>query len=133
MEEFIEKLISRLEELYARNDKTKKTAYEERDWEKFDLFTHRCEGIYSAIEIVKQEAEQYNNGWIPCSSGVLPKHSNSYCVTKMCENEGSPIYETCHEIFWTNDNKWDCERDEDCKWRVIAWKEKDKSYQSKGE
>ena len=26
-----------------------------------------------AIEIVKQEAEQYNNGWIPCSSGNKPK------------------------------------------------------------
>ena len=24
-------------------------------------------GISDAIEIVKQEAEQYNNGWIPCS------------------------------------------------------------------
>ena len=86
-----------------------------------------------AIEIVKQEAEQYNNGWIPCSSGVLPKRSNSYCVTKMCENDENPIYETCHEIFWTIDNKWDCERDEDCEWRVIAWKEKDKPYQPKGE
>ena len=40
-----------------------------------------------AIEIVKQEVEQYNNGWIPCSSGVLPKRPNSYCVTKMCETE----------------------------------------------
>ena len=89
--------------------------------------------LHKAIEIVKQEAEQYNNGWIPCSSGVLPKRSNSYCVTKMCENDGNPIYETCHEIFWTNDNKWDCERDEDYEWRVIAWKEKDKPYQPKGE
>ena len=26
-----------------------------------------------AIEIVKQEAEQYNNGWIPCSSVNKPK------------------------------------------------------------
>ena len=39
------------------------------------------------IEIVKQEAEKYNNGWIPCSSGVLPKCPNSYYVTKMCETE----------------------------------------------
>ena len=93
-----------------------------------------------SIEIVKKEAEKFgtdtnvgSNGWIPCSSGVLPKRPNSYCVTKMCENDGNPIYETCHEIFWTNDNKWDCERDEDCEWRVIAWKEKDKPYQPKGE
>ena len=89
--------------------------------------------VKECIDTVREIAEQYNNGWIPCSSGVLPKRSNSYCVTKMCENDGNPIYETCHEIFWTNDNKWDCERDEDYEWRVIAWKEKDKPYQPKGE
>ena len=30
-----------------------------------------------AIEIVKQEAEQYNNGWIPCSER-LPEVSGEY-------------------------------------------------------
>lgn len=34
-----------------------------------------------AIEIVKQEAGQYNNGWIPCSGCVDCKH-------KECENYG---------------------------------------------
>ena len=36
---------------------------------------------YKAIEIVKQEAEQYNNGWIPCSGCIDCKH-------KECENYG---------------------------------------------
>ena len=90
-------------------------------------------GLIIAKEAVQEVVEEYNNGWIPCSSGVLPKRSNSYCVTKMFENDGNPIYETCHEIFYTIDNKWDCERDEDYEWRVIAWKEKDKPYQPKGE
>ena len=117
MNKEFEKIIEKLEEL--------KLADEEK--------LRYANGVANSIAIVKQEAEQYNNGWIPCSSVVLPKRSNSYCVTKMCENDGNPIYETCHEIFWTNDNKWDCERDEDCEWRVIAWKEKDKPYQPKGE
>lgn len=34
-----------------------------------------------AIEIVKQEAEQYNNGWIPCSGCADCEH-------KECENYG---------------------------------------------
>ena len=29
--------------------------------------------VKECMEIVKQEAEQYNNGWIPCSSGVMPR------------------------------------------------------------
>lgn len=52
-------IVEKLEELYDRNDKTKKMAYEEQDWERFDLFTYRNEGIYNAINIVKQEI---NNG-----------------------------------------------------------------------
>ena len=82
---------------------------------------------------VKVNMTQLNNdGWIPCEI-ELPKVSNSYLVTKMCENEDNPIYETAHEIFWTNDGKWDCERDEYCEWKVIAWQNKFAPYQPKGE
>ena len=61
MKEFIEKLIGRLEEVYNRNDKVKKEAYEEQDWERFGFFTHRNEGIYIAISIINQLAEEYIN------------------------------------------------------------------------
>ena len=103
------------------------------DCEAYNKEKHHCPKFCKVITEAVKEIEENHNGWISCNSGVLPKRSNSYCVTKMCENDGNPIYETCHEIFWTNDNKWDCERDEDCEWRVIAWKEKDKPYQPKGE
>jgi len=59
MKEFIEKLIGRLEELYNSNDKMKKKAYEEQDWENFELFTHGNEGVKESIEIVNQLAEEY--------------------------------------------------------------------------
>lgn len=135
MNKVFEKIIEQLEEykyenLVERNSEQMQHCKQAGDCEMRDCTLCVFD---KAIEIVKQEAEQYDNGWIQCSSGILPKRSNSYCVTKICENDGNPIYETCHEIFWTNDNKWDCERDEDCEWRVIAWKEKDKPYQPKGE
>lgn len=80
-----------------------------------------------------QYTQMKNNGdWIPCSER-LPKIPNSYLVTKMCENDGNPIYDVAHEIFWTRDEKWDCERDEDCEWKVIAWQNKLAPYQPKGE
>ena len=38
-------------------------------------------GLKQSIEIVKQEAEKYNNGWIPCSGCADCEH-------KECENYG---------------------------------------------
>lgn len=35
----------------------------------------RVFGLKRAIEIVKQEAEQYNNGWIPCSERLPEKYN----------------------------------------------------------
>ncbi len=69
----IEKILERLAELYDRNDRQKKTAYEEQDWEKFDLFMHRNEGVYSALAIVQEVAK--DGGWIPCSER-LPDTTN---------------------------------------------------------
>ena len=115
MKEFVKKLIGRLEEVTHDNPMITRNYILRKD----------------AISIVNQLAEEYNNGWIPCEK-ELPKIPNSYLVTKMCENDGNRIYETAHEIFWTSDGKWDCERDEDCEWKVIAWRKKLAPYQ-KGE
>ena len=130
MNEIFEKIIEKLKEEKMSYFLTiANTGDEKLDY----TYEQVGDALDKAIEIVKQEADQYKGGWIPCSSGVLPKRSNLYCVTKMCGNDENPIYETCHEIFWAYNNKWDCERDEDCEWRVIAWKEKEKPYQPNGE
>lgn len=82
MKEFVDKLISRLEEIYNRNNKLKKEAYEEQEWERFDFFTHRNEGIYIAMAIINKLAEEYNNDWISCSER-LPQESEP--VGTLCE------------------------------------------------
>lgn len=82
MKEFVNKLIGRLEEIYDRNDKAKKEAYEEQEWERFDFFTHRNEGIYIAMAIINKLAEEYNNDWISCSER-LPQESEP--VGTLCE------------------------------------------------
>ena len=38
--------------------------------------------VDDAIEIVKQEAEQYNNGWIPCSEQLPKEDEKVYISTK---------------------------------------------------
>ena len=72
------------------------------------------------IDIVKQEAEQYNNGWIPCSSGVMPRANGWYLVTNYLG--------VVQEQRWTS-NHWEKLRDE----AVLAWRELPLPYQPNGE
>ena len=89
MKDFIEKLIERLEEIYNRNDKAKKEAYEEREWEYFDLFMHRNEGVYTSISIANQLAEEYINTSTDTSSernkALDSLHKKILSNPKMCE------------------------------------------------
>ena len=57
-------------------------------------------GISRAIEIVKQEAEQYNNGWIPVEEELPKDGDNRYymCIVENHE-EDPPMY---------------CQYDEEC-------------------
>ena len=72
------------------------------------------------IDIVKQEAEQYNNGWIPCSSGVMPRANGWYLVTNYLG--------VVQEQRWSA-NHWEKLRDE----AVLAWRELPLPYQPNGE
>ena len=138
MKQFIDNLNSSFEEQKTKYREIRKNTYCRRtemddcDSCRADHYLDaRLEGINKAKEIVNQLAAEYKGGWIPCNV-KLPTVSNSYLVTKMCENDGNPIYETAHEIFWRTDGKWDCERDEYCDWRVIAWQEKLAPYKPGG-
>ena len=73
MNKAFEKIIEKLEEIRA-----KKTCNKEKCDTK-ELC--RICVVDDAIDIVKQEAEKYNNGWIPCSGCADCEH-------KECENYG---------------------------------------------
>ena len=78
------------------------------------------DALDKAIEIVKKEAEQYNNGWIPCSSGVMPRANGWYLVTNYLG--------VVQEQRWSA-NHWEKLRDE----AVLAWRELPLPYQPNGE
>lgn len=61
-----EKIRERLNELYDTNDKSKKKAYEEHDWETFNILSRINEGAYMAINIVNEVEAEYKDGWIKC-------------------------------------------------------------------
>ena len=74
MQEVFDKIIEKLEEI-----RVKKTCNKEKCDTK-ELC--RICVVDDAIEIVKQEAEQYNNGWIPCSEQLPKEDEKVYISTK---------------------------------------------------
>ena len=148
MKSVFEKIIEKLEEekmfyfLTIANTGDEKLDY---------AYEHTGDALDKAIEIVKQEAEKFgtdtnvgSNGWIPCSSGVMPKE----CITKdgytdpseevlvyiyygeNCVNNGCGVsryweHTKFHKNPWI-DLKYGKEN-------VIAWQPLPQPYQPKGE
>ena len=108
MKEFIEKLIGRLEE------KANQT------W----LVLAERNGYERAIEIVNQLAEEYNNGWIPCSER-LPKYGE--VVMCSCTNSGITISCITHKGVKPSKSVRFGQHS------VIAWQPLQQPYQPKGE
>ncbi|MDD7051549.1 MAG: hypothetical protein PUI41_11645 [Lachnospiraceae bacterium] len=84
-----------------------------------------------AIEIVKQEAEQYNNGWIPCSER-LPE------VPEGTEDDDCPEFNVTIKgasraaiLRCSSDGTWFDEFGH--VYPVIAWQPLPEPYQPKGE
>ena len=108
----------------------------------------RC--VDDAIEIVKQEAKQDNNGWIPCSvsmpeerdsmfaqfkgtskwhDGMFEKTSEEVNVTVSTE-KGTKVTTHAH----TTDGKWKCDLLRfNTGYRIIAWQPLPQPYQPKGD
>ena len=85
-------------------------------------------GISRAIEIVKHEAEQYNNGWIPCSER-LPKENGYYYVTQIVKSV-STGKKIAIEKAYVEFSKGEWRRAKHLE--VIAWLDIE-TYQPKGE
>ena len=101
MQEVFSKIIEQLEEI-----RIKKTCNTEKCNTK-ELC--RICVVDDLIEIVKQEAEKYDNGWIPCSSGVMPRANGWYLVTNHLG--------VVQEQRWSA-NHWEKLRDD----AVLAWR-----------
>lgn len=86
MQEFIDKLIGRLEELQgvfiASN------------------CVNKADAVCESIRIANELAEQHNNGWIPCSERLPSKeeyleHDGRFIVT-----DGNRVYQSIYDIYF---------------------------------
>ena len=78
MNKAFDKIIEKLEEELKLADEGKLLCARENPLQ-FDSAKGYANGVANAIEIVKQEAEQYNNGWISVKER-LPEKAGSYLV-----------------------------------------------------
>ena len=87
-----------------------------------------------AIEIVKQEAEQYNNGWIPVEER-MPEEAFGCLVTVI---DCNPVTLTEFEnilpyVVGYDGDSWNDADGEEIPFEVIAWRKLPTPYQPKGE
>ena len=142
MQEVFEKIIEKLEEI-----RIKKTCKKEKCDTK-ELC--RICVVDDAIEIVKQEAEKYNNYWIPCSERLPEESESIFAKYKGTEKWKDNMFEKMSDEVnvtiekedgkrltmhaHTVDGKWknDMLRVYET-WRVIAWQPLPATYQPNGE
>lgn len=117
MNEFIEKLIERLEE---------ESDYEPIDYDYCDMSCSDEEHFISthkAIKIVNQLAKEYNNGWIDCCER-LPEH----CQTVIFLTEEGMVeagYYDVNEDWCVNDSYFPNA------FRFVAWQPLPEPYKSR--
>lgn len=100
----------------------------------FSSFSKPLISVDDAIEIVKQEAAEYNNGWIPCSDR-LPDEAFGCLVTVIdCEPSTQTDFENILPYFVGYDgNSWNDADGKEIPFEVVAWKQLPAPYQPKGE
>lgn len=121
MQEVFEKIIDELEKLADELYKSYCIGFNSDDRAEYDAYIN-------AIEIVKQESEQYNGGWIPCSE-QLPEPIRPVLVTlKNWMNDKCFVrVGRFHTDHWKTDEGI-VENSV-----VLAWKPLPTPYQPKGE
>ena len=133
MQTVFEKIIEKLEEELKLTDEEKLRCARENALQ-FDSAKGYAHGVGKAIEIVKQEAEQYNNGWIPADE---PPKDDNYVLLSF-ENFSLPLVGR-----YESDGKGggsyyigDCDEEDTCIANYLyvnAWQPLPQPFQPKGE
>lgn len=137
MQEVFEKIIGKLE----NKRKTVEQLIMENPQDELDkIQTQTAEDFASAygeaIEIVKQAAAEYNNGWIPCSKRLPERNNVVLCWVKSTTIASGETYiiGSCDNGFWFLQTYEIGHHNFPVKdYKVIAWQPLPESYQTKGE
>lgn len=92
MQEIFDKIIEKLEKLADELYKSYCIGFNSDDRAEYDAYIN-------AIEIVNQEAEQYNNGWIPCSERLPTTEEYQRGNGRFLVTDGNRTYEAEFDIY----------------------------------
>ena len=120
MQSVFENIVEKLEKLADEAYKSYCIGFNSDDRAEYDAYIN-------AIEIVKQEAEQYNNGWISCREHQ-PEEEGTYNITA---HDGRKLRST-HAKWQPRLKSWNLTGTM-AYWKVIAWQPLPQPYQPKGE
>lgn len=132
MQEVFEKIIEKLEEENRRLKSLRNNCIALSDSE-VNAIENKAYNF--SIEIVKQEAEKYNNGWVPCSSGKLPDEGDEFYPMCFVALDNGAV---CLGVYRYDDKQWYTKMIKDetlytTKRNVIAWQPLPEPYQQKGD
>ena len=134
MQKIFEKIIEKLEERTSfLSDCTKygnKDAEQQNKSYSTMMMYEVADLVDDLIEIVKQEAEKYNNGWIPCSER-LPEKNGMYLCTQNSYDlvTNKNIIRVSTELVEFYNGKWRRSKN----LVVTHWQPLPEPYQQKGE
>ena len=88
--------------------------------------------VKECIDTVREIAEQYNNGWIPCSERLPNQDGEFTDVLITCESITDGVFVQSAEFYIASDGApiFDALYHYE---RVLAWKRLPERYQTKGE
>lgn len=122
MNKAFEKIVERIDEELRKSEERYYRYLDDSNlpcmFDKSDIEEKRVDTIKEMLEIVKEVAEEYNGGWIPCSER-LPEEYGEYLVWWTDITRGQ-YYEI---VEYEPDNGWIGEISQafEGKYSVIAW------------
>ena len=97
--EIIEKILERLgEEIDSAQDKM-------IDYSTCMFYDGYGDGCQKAVDIIKQVAEEYNNGWIPVSERLPNQDGEFTDVLITCESIADGVFVQSAEFYITSDGE----------------------------
>lgn len=151
MNEVLEKIIGKL----VDKRKTAERLIMENPQDELDkIQTQTAEDFAAAygeaIDIVKQAAAEYNNGWIPCEEEMPKEHDSIFAKLKGTDKWNDKMFEKISDTVnvtvvdeygngitthaHTVDGKWSCDLLKLNKtYKITAWQSLPEPYQPKGE
>lgn len=115
MQEVFEKIIDKLQNLQK---------------DKYVFTPIVCYALDKAIEIIRQTAAEYNNGWIPCSPDTMPNDREDVLILWGGGNRSTAYYVSGGAGGWFFNYGFDYKWSHRVPYEPYAWQPLPKQYQN---